>query len=291
MTANSNRATSAKETGNKHKRPRPADAKPKGAIVKRGAAETRRPQVALPRTGPGSIKAALARYAGLVIKGEAAIGAAIPIVDGKVAYVDGWLGVAPMDRPAGPGQPAVVDKFAAVLRASQQIANTIIGPFNTAEAAATAFDALAPLVYVNNATPRPLNYATPGQPSGHRTALGYNGVTYHPEYERPWSAKCPSVSGVRRFNQQTDRDANHFATADEAAAEYNRRMRYHGLHGAPRSRGPCSRYSSIRALNSAAASSAVAKSFASLSLSLCLLRICFAPTLGNLALHGCTYCG
>ena len=217
MTANTNGAKSAKETGNKDKRPKPVDAKSKGAIVKRGP-ETRRPQVALP---PGAIKAALAPYAGLIIKGEEAIRAAIPIVDGKVAYADGWFGVAPMNRPAGPGQPAVVDKFAAVLRGSQQIANTIIGPFNTAEAAAPAFDALAPLVYVNNATPRPLNYAAPGQPSGHRTALGYNGVTYHPEYERPWSAKCPSVSGVRRFNQQTDRDANHFATADEAAAEYN----------------------------------------------------------------------
>ena len=109
-----------------------------------GSTAKRRPHVALPKTGPGSIKVALAPYEHLIIKGKEAISAAIPIVDGKVNYVGGWFGVAPMSCPAELGKPAVVEQFAAVLRGSQQITDTIIGPFNTAEEAAEAFDALAP---------------------------------------------------------------------------------------------------------------------------------------------------
>ena len=121
MTANSKGARSSeKETGNKRKRLQPEGAN-EGAAAKRKSVSGRRPQVELPKDGPGSIKAALAPYEGrkLVIKGDAAIRAAIPIVDGgKVEYVPGWFGVAPMNRPAEPGRPAVVGKFAAVLRLS-----------------------------------------------------------------------------------------------------------------------------------------------------------------------------
>ena len=69
---------------------------------------------------------ALAPYEHLIIKGKEAISAAIPIVDGKVNYVGGWFGVAPMSCPAELGKPAVVEQFAAVLRASQQMTDAIL---------------------------------------------------------------------------------------------------------------------------------------------------------------------